>query len=56
MVKPSSSIEVNEIESQRFNWEIYPLLFKIQSEQVDILKDFIQQSPYPVILGGDFNS
>ncbi len=55
MVKPSSSIEVNEVKAKGLVKRFIPV-FKIHSEQVDILKDFIQQSPYPVILGGDFNS
>ncbi len=55
MVKPSSSIEVNEVKAKGLVKRFIPV-FKIHSEQVDILKEFIQQSPYPVILGGDFNS
>lgn len=55
MVKPSSSIDVNEDKAKSLVRRFIPV-FKIHSEQVNILKTFIQQSPYPVILGGDFNS
>ena len=31
-------------------------VFKKTRRQVQILKNFIEKSPYPVILAGDFNS
>lgn len=55
MVRPSSSINVNEDKAKSLVRRFIPV-FKLHSEEVTVMKDFIQQSPYPVVVGGDFNS
>lgn len=55
MVKPTSDIDENEEKARGLVRKFLPV-FKTHQEQVEILKDFIKQSPYPVILAGDFNS
>lgn len=55
MVKPTSDIDENEEKAKGLIRKFRPI-FKIHQEQVEILKDFIKKSPYPVILAGDFNS
>ena len=55
MVKPSSNIDVNEEKARSLIRRFIPV-FKIHQEQVEILKDFVEKSPYPVVLAGDFNS
>lgn len=55
MVKPTSNINENEEKAKGLVRKFLPV-FKTHQEQVEILKDFIKNSPYPVILAGDFNS
>ena len=55
MVKPTSDIDENEEKARGLVRKFLPV-FKTHQKQVEILKDFIKQSPYPVILAGDFNS
>lgn len=55
MVKPTSDIDENEEKARGLVRKFLPV-FKTHQEQVEILKDFIKKSPYPVILAGDFNS
>ena len=55
MVKPTSDVNENEKKAKSLIKKFIPV-FKIHQEQVDILKDFIQKSPHPVVLAGDFNS
>ena len=55
MVKPTSDIDENEEKARGLVRKFLPV-FKTHQEQVEILKDFIKQSPYPLILAGDFNS
>ena len=55
MVKPTSDVNENEKKAKSLIRKFIPV-FKIHQEQVDILKDFIQKSPHPVVLAGDFNS
>lgn len=55
MVKPTSDINENEEKAKGLVRKFLPV-FKTHQEQVEILKDFIKNSPYPVILAGDFNS
>ena len=55
MVRPSKNIDVNEEKAKDLVKRLIPT-FKIHQEQVDKIKDFIGNSPYPIVLGGDFNS
>lgn len=55
MVKPSSSINKNEEKAKSLVRRFIPV-FKLHDEEVNTMKDFIVESPYPVIVGGDFNS
>lgn len=55
MVRPSSSIDRNEEKAKSLVRRFIPV-FKLHAEQVATMKEFIQQSPYPVVVGGDFNS
>lgn len=55
MVKPTSSIDANEEKAKSLIRRFIPV-FKLHQDEVNTMKDFIQQSPYPVIVGGDFNS
>lgn len=55
MVKPSSNLDVNEEKAKSLIRRFIPV-FKTHQVQIEILKNFIKKSPYPVILAGDFNS
>lgn len=55
MVKPTSDLEENGAKAKSLVRRFMPV-FKKHEEQVQILKNFIEKSPYPVILAGDFNS
>lgn len=55
MVKPTDDLEENGAKAKSLVRRFMPV-FKKHEEQVQILKNFIEKSPYPVILAGDFNS
>ena len=55
MVKPSDNADINENKARALVHKLIPT-FKIHQEQVKEIQNIILQSPYPVILGGDFNS
>lgn len=55
MVKPTDDLEENGAKAKSLVRRFMPV-FKKHEEQVQILKSFIEKSPYPVILAGDFNS
>ena len=55
MVKPTEDLEENGTKAKSLVRRFMPV-FKKHEEQVQILKNFIEKSPYPVILAGDFNS
>ena len=55
MVKPTSDLDENGAKAKSLVRRFMPV-FKKHEEQVQILKNFIEKSPYPVILAGDFNS
>ncbi len=55
MVKPTDDLEENGAKAKSLVRRFMPI-FKKHEEQVQILKNFIEKSPYPVILAGDFNS
>ena len=55
MVKPTDDLEENGTKAKSLVRRFMPV-FKKHEEQVQILKNFIEKSPYPVILAGDFNS
>lgn len=55
MVKPSDDASVNEDKARKV---ISKLLhtFKVHAQQVDALKKMANDSPYPVVIAGDFNA
>ncbi len=55
MVKPSESTHINESKARALVHKLVPT-FKIHQQQVEEIRNIVRQSPYPVILGGDFNS
>ena len=55
MVKPTSNVKENEKKAKDLVKRFIPI-FIMHEEQVGLLKNFIQKSPYPVVLAGDFNS
>ena len=55
MVKPTDDLEENGTKAKSLVRRFMPV-FKKHEEQVQILKNFIEKSPYPVILAGDCNS
>ena len=55
MVKPSEDLEENKAKAKSLMHRFIPV-FKIHEEQIEVLRNFIEKSPYPVILAGDFNS
>lgn len=55
MIKPSSNFDRNEEKAKSLVRRFIPV-FKLHDQEVNVMKDFIRQSPYPVIVGGDFNS
>lgn len=55
MVKPSRNLEVNERKAKGLINRMLPI-FKTHQEQVETIKNEIERSPYPVIVGGDFNA
>lgn len=55
MVKPSKDMDVNEQKAKKVLHMLIPT-FKKHQTQIDQIKDFINASPYPVIVAGDFNA
>lgn len=55
MVKPTDNQNVNEQKAKILISKMIPT-FKMHQQQVQEIKDFAEQSPYPVIIGGDFNA
>ena len=55
MVKPTAVQEENEEKAKILVGKMIPT-FKIHQEQVEAIKRLADSSPYPVILGGDFNA
>lgn len=55
MVKPSKDIEITENKARMLVKKLLPI-FKTHQNQVDQIQRMIADSPYPVILGGDFNA
>ncbi|WP_092736945.1 endonuclease/exonuclease/phosphatase family protein [Riemerella columbipharyngis] len=55
MVKPTGDLAQNEQKAQSLAGMLAPN-FKKHQYQVEQIKNFVEQSPYPVIIGGDFNS
>lgn len=55
MVKPTMSKEINEIKAKSLLSRLLPV-FKIHQTQIEEIKEYINSSPYPVILAGDFNA
>lgn len=55
MVKPSKDMDVNEEKARNIIHKLVPTFRKHQS-QIAPIKGFLDSSPYPIILAGDFNS
>ncbi|WP_028121969.1 endonuclease/exonuclease/phosphatase family protein [Epilithonimonas tenax] len=55
MVKPSKDMNVNEEKAKNIIHKLVPTFRKHQS-QIAPIKGFLDSSPYPIILAGDFNS
>lgn len=55
MVKPTQNYEVNEDKAKDLIRRMAPT-FKKHQEQIEKVRSFVKNSPYPVILGGDFNA
>lgn len=55
MVKPSGDMQVNEEKAKSILHKLVPTFRKHQS-QIAPIKAFLDSSPYPIILAGDFNS
>ncbi len=55
MVKPSEDTEVNKRKARKLLGHLLPT-FKEHEKQIRIIKKIANDSPYPVIIAGDFNS
>ncbi len=55
MVRPTGDTEANQEKAKYLIRYMIPT-FKKHENQVDILKNYVEASPHPVIVGGDFNS
>ncbi|WP_027382778.1 endonuclease/exonuclease/phosphatase family protein [Epilithonimonas caeni] len=55
MVKPTNDMDKNEEKARKVLHMLIPT-FKKHQTQIDQIKDFINDSPYPVIVAGDFNA
>ncbi len=55
MVKPSMSTEINEIKAKSLLSRLLPV-FKVHQTQIEEIREYVNSSPYPVILAGDFNA
>ena len=55
MLRPTGDNKINE-EKAKILGSRMAESFRIHQDQVAAVREFAQNSPYPVILGGDFNS
>lgn len=55
MVKPSLNTEINEIKAKSLVSRLLPV-FRIHQIQIEEIKSYIENSPYPIVLAGDFNA
>ena len=55
MVKPTKDMNVNEEKAKNIIHKLVPTFRKHQS-QITPIKGFLDNSPYPIILAGDFNA
>ncbi|WP_379967700.1 endonuclease/exonuclease/phosphatase family protein [Epilithonimonas sp. UC225_85] len=55
MVKPTDNMDRNEEKAKKLLHKLIPT-FKKHQTQIDQIKDFIDKSSYPIIVGGDFNA
>lgn len=55
MVRPTSDINQNEEKAKGLIKRFIPV-FKTHQQQVETIKKMVQNSPYPVVLAGDFNA
>lgn len=54
-LRPSESMDINKIKAKSLLSRMMPV-FKIHQDQIEEIKKYIETSPYPVILAGDFNA
>jgi len=55
LVRPTKNMEVNEQKAKKLLHMLIPT-FKKHQTQIEQIRDFIDSSPYPVIVAGDFNA
>ncbi|WKS95279.1 endonuclease/exonuclease/phosphatase family protein [Riemerella columbina] len=55
MVKPSKNLDITEEKAKGLLKRFIPV-FKAHQNQVEQIRKAVETSPYPVILGGDFNA
>ncbi|WP_312767642.1 endonuclease/exonuclease/phosphatase family protein [Epilithonimonas sp.] len=55
LVRPTKDMDKNEEKAKKVLHMLIPT-FKKHQTQIDQIKDFINDSPYPVIVAGDFNA
>lgn len=55
MVRPTRDVDTNKIKAKRLIARMLPV-FRSHQEQVAMIQNTIESSPYPVLLGGDFNA
>ena len=55
MIKPTDNMDENEEKARKVLHMLIPT-FKKHQTQIDQIKDFINASPYPVVVAGDFNA
>lgn len=56
MIKPNEDMDENEEKMKNVILNQLIPTFKKHQIQISQIKDFVDQSPYPVIVGGDFNA
>ena len=54
-IKPSDDLEANKTKAKSIVKKLLPI-FKIHQQEVEEIRTAIDNSPYPVILAGDFNA
>lgn len=55
MVRPTRDVDTNKLKAKRLIKRMLPV-FRSHQSQVTLIQDAVESSPYPVILGGDFNA
>lgn len=55
MILPGEDLKESEVKYKKLLWRLVPT-FRVHQRQIAEIQKFVKDSPYPVILGGDFNS